>query len=116
MVLTESIEIEEDIFIIYIGTSAKENWDILSVASQNDIWFHLGGSFPSPHVILHLPENMKTKKIPKKLIYKCGLLCKMHSKYKNINILDVIYTEVKNVTKANKIGAVYTKKTKTISL
>ena len=110
MVLTDTIEIDEDIFDISIGTSAKENWDILSTALQNDLWFHLGGNLSSPHIILHIPENMKARKIPKQAINKCAILCKMHSKYKDINRVSVIYTETKNVSKAGKIGSVFTKK------
>src|SRR3990167_11422134 len=105
MVLTDTIEIDEDIFDISIGTSAKENWDILSTALQNDLWFHLGGNLSSPHIILHIPENMKARKIPKQAINKCAILCKMHSKYKDINRVSVIYTETKNVSKAGKIGS-----------
>lgn len=116
MVLTETIEIEEDIYSISIGTSAKENWDILASSAQNDIWFHLGGSLPSPHVILHIPKNMKAKKLPKQVIVKCGLLCKMHSKYNNINRVSIIYTIIKNVSRADKIGSVYTKQTSTMTL
>lgn len=107
--LTESIEHNGVTYIVRIGQSAQENWDLIDDSSQNDIWFHLS-KFPSPHVVLQNPENISIKKIPKQLIVKCADLCKYHNKYSSMTVT-IIYTEIKNVTKADKVGAVHTKKT-----
>ena len=114
--IIDSIELNEYIYSIKVGNNAKENWDIISGASQNDIWFHLGGHMASPHVVLSIPHGFKLKKIPIKIITHCAALCKQHSKYSNINKVTVIYTEIKNISKGDTIGSVHTKKTSSIVL
>ncbi len=109
--IVETMNYDEYCYIIKIGNNAQENWDLISSATQNDIWFHLGDNRPSPHVILQIPENYKSTKIPKRVINRCCVLCKQHSKYENIKKVTIIYTEIKNVSKGDKIGSVYTKKT-----
>jgi predicted ribosome quality control (RQC) complex YloA/Tae2 family protein len=109
--IKEFFEFQDYIYEIRIGKNAQENWDLISVASQNDIWFHLGSGLSSPHVILIIPENFKLKKIPNNVIYKCANLCKQYSKAKEIPNVKVIYTLIKNVKKADKIGSVTTQKT-----
>lgn len=112
--ITKNIEYEDYVYKISIGKNAQENWDIISSASQNDIWFHLGKDMPSPHVILKIPNLFKLKKIPNYITKQCALLCKIHSKYNNIKKVPIIYTEIKNVIKTNIVGSVYTSNTKTI--
>lgn len=114
--IIQTTELDDYTYTIKIGKNAQENWDIISESSQNDMWFHLGGSMPSPHVVLIIPENFKLKKIPTKIITECGSLCKKHSKFANIKKVSVIYTEIKNVTKGETVGSVYTKKTTTVVL
>jgi predicted ribosome quality control (RQC) complex YloA/Tae2 family protein len=92
---------------IHIGKNAQENWDLIDNSDENDMWFHLA-DHPSPHVILksHFMKN----KISSKTIAFCATKCKENSKMKNLNKITVIYTEIKNVSKADKVGAVFTKK------
>jgi predicted ribosome quality control (RQC) complex YloA/Tae2 family protein len=103
----------DDIYKVYVGESAQDNWDLIDKASQNDLWFHLE-SFSSPHVIVTV-DNPKIK-IPKTVLKYAAQLCHEHSKYKLIKNIKVIWTEIKNVSKAIKVGSVYTKKTHTIKL
>ena len=109
--LTETKEHDNVTYVAKIGKNAQENWDLISDSSQNDIWFHLD-NFSSPHVVLTVPSEIK--KIPKQLITWCAVLCKIHSKYNAIKKVPVIYTEIKHVKKADKVGAVTTEKTKRI--
>jgi predicted ribosome quality control (RQC) complex YloA/Tae2 family protein len=98
--------------IYWIGESAQDNWDIIDLASQNDIWFHLA-DHPSAHVILRMEPDLDRKAISKQTLIHCAAQCKLHSKFSNISSkqkMRAIYTEVKNVSKGDKPGAVYTKK------
>lgn len=95
---------------ITIGKNATENWNIISNSSQNDVWFHLEG-MASPHVVLKNYRNDKIKDIPKCVIIRCAYLCKENSKYKNIKKVTVIYTQIKNVSKGDTVGSVFTKNT-----
>jgi len=114
--IIQTIDLDGYIYTIKIGKNAQENWDIISDSFQNDLWFHLGGSLPSPHVVLTLPNKFKLKKIPNTIIMQCALFCKQHSKFANINKVSVIYTEIKNVSKGKTIGSVFTKKTSSVVL
>lgn len=110
-------KLESDLTIT-IGGNAEENWKIIDAANQNDLWFHLE-DHPSAHVILAMPDGKTSKDLNKQTLIHCAVICKQHSKFPTIsnqNKMSVIYTETKNVTKADKEGAVYTKKTKTISV
>lgn len=118
----KEIEIESssgDIFKAWIGRDAQNNWDIITAANPNDIWFHLE-DHPSPHIILRINNNGdgvdNDKKYDKRTINRCAYLCKAGSKLKDTKNVYVIYTEVKNVTKADKPGAVTTTKTKRIKI
>ena len=99
-------EIEYEGVNFIIGENAQENWDILQLAKQNWLWFHLD-NVTSPYVIIK--ESLKNLKSYsyniswKNYIIYAGLLCKQNSKYKNNNI-NCIWTEVKNVKKGSKVG------------
>lgn len=109
---TVLISDENDIeFDVMIGTNALDNWNIISLASQNDIWFHIENQ-PSCHVIL----CTNNKKISKRLITQCAVLCKENSKFKDYKKITIIYTEIKNIKKGEKEGEVYTKRTSKISV
>lgn len=97
---------------IQVGESAQENWDLIQASNQNDIWFHVKNN-PSCHVVLTV--NPK-KKPHKTVINYCAALCKEGSKQKDNNNIIVIYTEIKNVKKSEKIGSVTTKNTKEVRL
>jgi predicted ribosome quality control (RQC) complex YloA/Tae2 family protein len=109
-VIYQIYDIEYD---INIGQNAKDNWKLLDKSESTDIWFHLD-NYSSPYVILLMSKNETISDIPNEVIKYCGLLCKENSKYKNLNNLSVIYTEIKNLTKGKEIGSVITKKTKKI--
>ena len=86
-----------------VGKSAKDNWQLLDKAEPHDIWFHLDNT-SSPYVILEV-KNFDT--IPTSVIRECANLCKGNSKNKKDVNTTVIYTEVSNLKKGDKIGSVY---------
>lgn len=110
------IDNDTGIEIMYwVGTNAKDNWDIIDKSHQNDIWFHLSDQ-PSAHVILKVGQ-LNLKKISRQVLNECAVQCKSHSKFANIsNRMKVLYTEIKNVTKGKTPGEVYTRKTNTIAV
>lgn len=104
----KNFHIEDENINIYVGENAQDNWDLLDNSNQNSTWMHLS-KFSSPYVIID------SKDPSKKIINYGACLCKQHSKYNNLKKIKVIYTNVKNVTKADKIGSVIIKgKTKEI--
>lgn len=100
------------IYTINIGRNAKENWKLIDMSEQNDIWFHLDDS-PSCHVVLSVGD---IKKPHRKVIKYCALLCKTHSKMRNIKNISIIYTKIANIKKCKIVGSVITKNTKIIKL
>ncbi len=96
-----------DSFIVHIGKSAKENWELFDEAKQTDLWFHLDHS-SSPYVIIEIPENTQ---LPKDTIIKCAKLCKSHSKEKKSTRSSVIYCPIKNLKKGKTVGTVLLDKT-----
>ena len=90
-----------------IGKNAKHNWDIISRANPEWIWFHVSNA-PSAHIILE-QENPS-----KKDIYLAAIQCKKHSKYKKSPPISVTYCKVKFLEKGDKVGSVICNKTKTI--
>ena len=99
----------------YIGKSAKENWELLDKAKNEDenyIWFHLE-RFPSPYVIMwssisnleELIKDISSLSINDYLSFGASL-CKQHSKYNFLKDLKIMYTTVKKLTKTNNIGEV----------
>jgi|688.fasta_scaffold202053_3 predicted ribosome quality control (RQC) complex YloA/Tae2 family protein len=104
----------EKIYSVKIGENAQENWDLITESDQSDIWFHLE-SHPSPHVILKT-EGIKLEDIDKHIIFMCSVECKNRSKLKLQKNVYVIYTQIKNVAKADEVGSVHTKKIKRICI
>jgi len=102
----------DNTYNIIIGKSAIENWYIIEKAKSDDLWFHID-NYPSCHVILRTIENIKPSK---EIIIRCGLLCKENSKLRNQKNIKIIYTQIKNIKKADIVGSVYTKNTKIIKL
>lgn len=94
--------------IIHIGQNAKENWQILSKASQKSLIFHLK-SFPSPYVILTNGDNYDMETIE-----YCAKLCLENSKMKNLRNVYIEYTVVSNVTKGDIIGEMVYKSCKKV--
>jgi predicted ribosome quality control (RQC) complex YloA/Tae2 family protein len=110
--MEEDVVGTDNIYNILIGRNAQGNWDAISASDQHDIWFHIDGH-PSPHIILKT-NGTKLNKIEKKVIRACALKCKEYSKFVNMRKITVIYTEIKNVSKADKIGSVHTKNLRSI--
>jgi predicted ribosome quality control (RQC) complex YloA/Tae2 family protein len=96
-----------------IGTNASENWRLLNEAhalSKTNpdavyFWFHVDG-YSSAYVILETPYFTKLEDTHcKKIAYEAAVLCKQHSKAKNIlGLVDVIYCLVENVKCGEVLG------------
>lgn len=87
---------------IYIGESKSENWDILTRASQTDVFFHLS-SFPSCYVIL---QSTNRAEPTNDTLLLCARTCLEHTKFKAMKNIYVDYTSVSNVVKADTIGEI----------
>ena len=81
-----------------VGQNAQENWDLLNL-DENYTWFHLK-SFPSCHVIIEKEEPDNNE------ILEGAKLCLENTKYRNLKNIKVNYTKIKNIVKADKVGAV----------
>jgi predicted ribosome quality control (RQC) complex YloA/Tae2 family protein len=96
---------------IKIGQNAIDNDNIITEASQTDIWFHLK-NFPSCHVIIECSKEFPIDSI---MIMHCANLVKQNTKYKNVPNLKVNYIPIKHIQKTNTPGLVIiTGKTKNI--
>lgn len=84
-----------DSFTIIIGKNAKDNWNILDFADDEDIWLHLD-DLPSPYIII---KTNPLYKLTKKNLKLAGRLCRSNSKFKNDKNLNVCYIKVKYVKK-----------------
>jgi len=78
-----------------VGTSARNNWEILDQAEPHHWWFHLN-SYPSCYVICEDGDRVE----------ECARLCKEKSRYKNLRNLKVCYTQCQNLVKTQKVGEV----------
>lgn len=89
--------------LIRIGENDVDNDKIIAESKQTDIWFHLD-KFPSTHVIISVDkENPMTDEMRD----HCAGLVKHYTKYKNIPMIKVIFTEIKNIEKLDKPGLVH---------
>lgn len=97
---------------IFLGENKEENWNLLEISNENDVFVHLN-SFPSGHVKI---ENEISNQ---EIILYAGEICKQHSKYKNLKNLKICYCKYSNVIKGKKTGEVFFKsnrQVKTIKL
>ena len=91
---------------VLVGQNAQDNFNIIDLSQETDLWFHVGCSGTSCHVIAKMIPDMDKKTI-RDTIKQSAIVCKHHSKCFNRNrIIEIIYTPIKNVTKTNKIGEV----------
>ena len=109
--ITESYMDGQDKYTIHIGQNKTDNWSLLDSSNQDNIWFHVSGS-PSAYVVLDTVCNIKV--VPKRVIYRCAILCKMRSKSAKERNCNVNYTYVKNVTKGENEGEAIIKSIKVI--
>jgi len=89
-------------YVIYIGKTKNENWSLIDVGAESDIWFHVK-DVPSCHVILKCSGKMK--EVPIAVLIRCGVLCRQNSGKCNPNS-EIIYTSIKNVKKGVHEGSV----------
>ncbi len=93
---------------ILIGSNKKENWNLLDISYDTDIWFHLDNE-SSPYVILSSNlDNLKNiSNLDKSTLIYCANLCKVNSKLINsVKKVDVIYTTINNLKKGKTVGSV----------
>ena len=100
--------------LFYIGKSAKGNFEIIDLASPDDMWFHINGD-SSAHVIANIPDTVDRKQI-KYIVKLGGVLFKQISRHKSEKKTEIIYTQVKNVQKTDTIGAVHCVNTKIVTI
>lgn len=99
----------------YIGSNANENWKLFDkskLINDNYIWFHLN-SFSSPYVIMYKTidelNNTYNKSEIDDIYQFAANLCKQNSKYKFLNNLKIVYSQLKKLSKGEKIGEVIIK-------
>jgi len=99
--------------IFHIGKNKDDNFEVIDNGNPDDIWFH-AKDISSCHVVCEVTEDINKKDL--RYIIKAGaLLCKNNTnKLKGQKNVEVIYTEIKNVTKTSIPGCVTTENTKTI--
>lgn len=96
-----------------IGQNANENFDIIDKANSNDLWFH-AKDYSSAHVIATKIDTLNKKDL-KYIIKRGGLLCKQYTnKIKSMKNVEVIWTDIHNVSKTKILGTVNIHSTKTI--
>lgn len=98
-------------YIIEIGENKDDNFNIIDLASNSDIWFHVEDML-SCHVILKTEQ--KTCDIPRQVIKRCAYLCKINSKAKKMLKCVINYTRINNVSKTEIPGKVNVKNFKSI--
>jgi predicted ribosome quality control (RQC) complex YloA/Tae2 family protein len=114
---TENIFIQglNDEITFYIGQKQSENFDVIDMGNENDLWFH-ANEISSCHVVAILPEDINKKKLT--YIIKTGaLLCKINTnKLKSQNNVEIVYAQLKDIEKTNIPGCVKIKKGKVIEI
>ena len=103
--------------IIYlIGENAADNFGAIDSSTDKDIWFH-SKEGSSCHVVAKISHHILNKKELLTICKKGGLLCKLHTpKLKKQTNVEIIYTQIGNITKTNIDGLVNTTGTKTLVL
>ena len=94
----------------FVGSNAKENWNLLEESNPTDILFHLH-SFPSCYVIL---KNDNDEFPNSNIIKEAAIICKTNTKYKNLKDIKVDYTFCRNIEKGEKVGELIYKSNKKV--
>ncbi len=113
---THTHKIGTQTFDIYVGTNAKENWDLIDKSDPDDLWFHVD-DLPSSHVFVRerlLRTSSEIPDYPNQIISLAGDYCKSQSKFKDRTKLKIIYTQVSNIKKGRDIGSVIVSNSKHI--
>ena len=97
----------------YIGKSKEDNFNVIDAGNENDLWFHASHD-SSCHIVCEVPDDVE--KSDMRYIIKMGaLLCKNNTnKLKTQKNVEIIYTQIKNITKTAIAGCVQTTNTRTI--
>jgi hypothetical protein len=116
--MKEIILVEGEVeYIVWVGTNAKDNWNIIQLSEPDDIWFHID-NLPSAHVILRHRGYCSAE-----IVARCALLCRQSMKKIQTGKTDkkgkkggitVISTEVANLTFGENVGMVHISKTANI--
>ena len=103
----EIIEFGDVIVIYYIGTNAKDNFDVIDKGEPTDYWLH-AKDCSSCHVVVKIPDKIEIgKKLLRIIIKKGAMLCKQHTnKLTSQSDVEIIYTHVKNIQKTEIAGCV----------
>ena len=110
IILIQSLKRE---ITFYIGKSKADNFKVIDAGKSDDLWFHaLNDS--SCHIVCEVPDDVE--KSDMRYIIKIGaILCKNNTnKLKSQKNVEIIYTQIKNITKTAIAGCVQTTNTKTI--
>jgi hypothetical protein len=90
----------------YIGKSREENFKVIDMGRDIDLWFHVGDGESSCHVICVVPNGL-TKKQTMTLVKKGGDLCKQNTaKFRGGKSIEIVYSLVGNVKKTEILGCV----------
>jgi predicted ribosome quality control (RQC) complex YloA/Tae2 family protein len=99
----------------YIGKNQNENFEVIDKGKTDDLWFH-AKDISSCHVVCEVPTDID-KKDMRYIITVGALLCKSNTnKLKGLKNVNIVYTQIKNVTKTDVDGCVLTQNIKTIVL
>jgi predicted ribosome quality control (RQC) complex YloA/Tae2 family protein len=99
-------KVEEDSIIYYIGTSAKDNWDLYDKMSEDSWFFHIDNE-PGSHVYIDIDTKNSEEFFPERAhIIRAAQLVKIQSKcYRNK--VPIIYIQKKFIKKDTKsVGTV----------
>ena len=100
--------------LILVGRNNEQN-DKLStaVARGNDLWFHIGQGHAGSHVVVRLPKN---KSASLETLLDAACLAVHFSKARGAELIEVVYTEAKNVRKPKGLapGKVLTSRTRSL--
>ena len=97
-----------------VGKNADENFELIDDAEDYHIRFHVKGH-SSSHVIAKLEDDLKKKDL-RYIIKQGAILCKQYSKLSSSKNVEIIYTQIKNITKMDIPGSVCTQNEKTITI
>ena len=95
---------------IVAGRNAQENFDLIDEYQEFArtypecvvLWFHLD-SFPSGHIIMQCPAEFKPNDDHIRIAAE---YTKNNTKYKNRPAVNVVYTNILNIKKAEPVGSV----------
>ena len=85
---------------ILVGKNAKDNWNLLEDACEEDLWFHVQDESSAYVIIVNDFKN----EITKEDINNAASICKQHSKLKNKQNVKINWLPVKHVKKGKTVG------------